>query len=101
MCIQSTYALGGREGSFGSPGSSSVVVGAREGRGGLFSDWTGAGEKLGGGARLYLYTVLGAFMFNSTGRRPVSVCVCVCVCVCLCVLCVCHYMYVIGIFKFM
>ena len=68
--IQSTYALGGREGRFGSPGLSSVVVGDREGRG-------------GGGARSYLYTVFGtAFMFNSTGRRPVSVCVWVCVCVC-------------------
>ncbi len=79
MCIQSTYVLGGREGSFGSPGLSSVVVGAREGRG-------------GGGARSYLYTVLGtAFMFNSTGRRPVSVSVsvyvsvCVSECECVCV----------------
>ena len=61
-----TYSLGGREGSFGSPGMSFVIVGLdREGRG-------------GGGALSYLYTVFGtAFMFNSTGRRPVSVCVCV------------------------
>ena len=91
LCIQSTHALGGREGNFGSPGSSSVVVGDREGRG-------------GGGARSYLYTVLGtAFMFNSTGRQPVSVSVCVCVCVCVCA-CVCVFvslLYVIGIFKFM
>ncbi len=60
----STYGLGGREGgsAFGNPGPSSVMVGDREGRG-------------GGGARSYLYTVLGtAFMFNSTGRRPVSEC---------------------------
>ena len=52
-----------------------MVVGDREGR-------------EGGGAQSYLYTVFGtAFMVNSTGRRPVSVCVSVCVCVC-----VYHYM---------
>ena len=42
-----------------------VTLGAREGMG-------------GGGALLYLYTSLGtAFIFSSTGRRPVE-CVCVC-----------------------
>ncbi len=60
---QWTYALGGREGGsvFDCPGLSSVIVGDRDGRG-------------GGGALSYLYAVFGtAFMFNSTGRRPVSV----------------------------
>ncbi len=60
-----TYALGGRDGGSvfdcPGPGLSSVMVGDREGRG-------------GGGARSYLYVVLGtAFIFISTGRRPVSV----------------------------
>ena len=56
------YGLGWREGGFGSPGLSSFVLGDREGTG-------------GGGALSYLYAVFGtAFMFNSTGRRPVSVC---------------------------
>ncbi len=42
-----------------------MVVGDREGTG-------------GGGALSYLYAVFGtAFMFNSTGRRPVRVCECV------------------------